>query len=79
MNWFGRMLIAIALLAVVGVGAWMFYSMQEPEPEPKSPSLLEQLIPQPTPTIYPSSSTVIRSVKRLSRGDRAGSSGLPVR
>ena len=67
MNWFGRVLIAIALLAVVGVGAWMFYSMQEPLLEQESPNLLEQLIPQPTPTIYPSSSTVIRSVQRLSR------------
>lgn len=69
MNTLGRVLLVLALLAIVGVGVWLISSLRTPAPAPTSDEvgLLEQFIPQPTPTIYPSSSTVIRSVQRLAR------------
>ncbi len=69
MNALGRALLVVALLAVVGVGVWLVASLRTPAqvPEADGGGLLGQLVPQPTPTIYPSSSTVIRSVQRLAR------------
>jgi len=69
MNALGRALLVVALLAVVGVGIWLVASLRTPAqtPDVDEGDLLEQLVPQPTPTIYPSSSTVIRSIQRLAR------------
>ena len=69
MNALGRVLLVAALLAIVGVGVWLIASLRTPAQtlEADDGNLLGQLIPQPTPTIYPSSSTVIRSVQRLAR------------
>jgi hypothetical protein len=69
LNTLGRVLLVLALLAIVAVGIWLVGSLRAPAsiPTPAEQGLLEQLIPQPTPTIYPSSSTVIRSVQRLAR------------
>ena len=69
MKTLGRVLLVLALLAVVAVGVWLIASRRAPAPIPASdePELGKQLVPQPTPTIYPSSSTVIRSVQRLAR------------
>ncbi len=78
MNALGRALLVVALLAVVGVGIWLVASLRTPAqtPDVDEGGLLEQLVPQPTPTIYPSSSTVIRSIQRLARsGDRLLSRG----
>lgn len=58
------LLLLIVLLLVAGLLA---YRMWGQPAAPEEPSLMERLVPQPTPTIYPSSNTVIRSVERLSR------------
>ena len=69
MNTFGRALLVLALIAIVAVGVWLIASLRSPAPDavPSEGGLWDQLVPQPTPTIYPSSSTVIRSVQRLAR------------
>jgi hypothetical protein len=69
MNTLGRVLLVVALLAIIGVGVWVIVKVRAPvsPTQPVEVGLLEQLVPQPTPTIYPSSSTVIRSVQRLAR------------
>jgi hypothetical protein len=61
---FGVILL-IGLLLLAGVLAYRTWG--QPAEEEDEPSLIERLVPAPTPTIYPSSNTVIRSVERLSR------------
>ena len=69
MKTLARVLLALAVLAVVAVGVWLIAARRAPAPVPASgePEPTKQLVPQPTPTIYPSSSTVIRSVQSLAR------------
>jgi len=64
-----RTLLLLVLLVVVALGAYWAMSPGGPLGEPKSTRL--PLIPLPTPTIYPSSVTVIKSVQRLSRLETA--------
>ncbi len=69
MKTLARVLLVLALLAVVAVGVWLIATRSAPAsiPATDEPRTLEPLVPQPTPTIYPSSSTVIRSVQSLAR------------
>ena len=69
MKTLARVLLALALLAVVAVGVWLIASRRAPAaiPPPGEQEAPTPLVPQPTPTIYPSSSTVIRSVQSLAR------------
>lgn len=67
----GKILLWLALLAIVALGTLLFLEMREGvfgflDRAPQLP-----LIPQPTPTIYPSAATVIHSVQRLSRLETA--------
>jgi hypothetical protein len=63
----GRVILSLAVIAVVGVGTWLILRVRVPLPEPSASAPVAPLIPQPTPTIYPSPSTIVRSVNRLSR------------
>ncbi len=60
----------LVLLGIVALGAFWLFSAGAP-----AGRILETtrrpLIPQPTPTIYPSAATVIKSVQRLSRLETA--------
>lgn len=66
----GRPLLWVALVTVlVIIGLVLRTRLNAPEEEPASG--LSALVPQPTPTIYPSSETVVRSIQRLSRMESA--------
>ena len=63
----GRVVLSLAVIAVVGVGTWLVLRMRVPLPDPGTALPVDRLIPEPTPTFYPSPTTVVRSVNRLSR------------
>jgi len=60
----------LVLVALVALGAYWAMAPGGPLGSPKA-SPLRDLVPLPTPTIYPSSVTVIKSVQRLSRLETA--------
>ncbi|MBN1248432.1 MAG: DUF4230 domain-containing protein [Anaerolineae bacterium] len=71
MDKLGRILLWLALISLVALGTLIVLELREGvfgliERGPQLP-----LIPQPTPTIYPSAATVIHSIQRLSRLETA--------
>ncbi len=64
-----NVLMWIGVIAVVVAGVWIFARSRKPS----SPVTLDPaaLLPQPTPTIYPSAATVIEGVQALSRLETA--------
>jgi len=59
----------VGVIAIIVVGVWLFVLSRS-----KSPKLdinPQQLLPQPTPTIYPSATTVIEGIQSLSRLETA--------
>ena len=67
MDKLGRVILSLAVIAIVGVGTWLVLRLRVPLPAPEAASPVSRLVPEPTPTIYPSPTTVVRSVNRLSR------------
>ncbi|MDF1513505.1 MAG: DUF4230 domain-containing protein [Anaerolineae bacterium] len=57
----------IALILVAIVGTWMFVRPRTGSSVSQSPDLLDHLFPELTPTIYPSSASIVHSVQTLSR------------
>jgi hypothetical protein len=56
----------IGLIIVAIIGTWMFVRPKDPL-STKEQGLLDNILPELTPTIYPSSASVIHSVQALSR------------
>lgn len=56
-----------ALIIVAIVGTWMFVRPRNEPPAPGLGNPLDRLLPELTPTIYPSSASLIHSVQTLSR------------
>ncbi len=69
MSRLGRLLMWIGMLAVCVVGIWLYIESRKESPKPVIDP--QQLLPQPTPTIYPSAATVIEGVQALSRLETA--------
>ena len=65
----GRLLIWVGIIAIAILGVWLF--VQSRHMTPKAVVDPKTLLPQPTPTIYPSAATVIESVQLLSRLETA--------
>lgn len=64
-----NILMWIGLIVVVVASVWIFARSRKPSsPEAIDP---QKLLPQPTPTIYPSAATVIEGVQALSRLETA--------
>lgn len=71
MDKFGRILLWLVLIAVIALGTLLILEMRDGvlglmDRAPQLP-----LLPEPTPTIYPSAATVIHSIQRLSRLETA--------
>lgn len=64
-----NVLMWIGIIAIVVAGVWIFARSRKPF----SPPVIDPaaLLPQPTPTIYPSAATVIEGVQALSRLETA--------
>jgi hypothetical protein len=67
MNENQRTIFWIALIIVAIIGTWMFVRPKNSASTNEGLAPLEKLLPDLTPTIYPSSSSVIHSVQALSR------------
>jgi hypothetical protein len=71
MEKFGRILLWLVLITIVALGTLLVLELRDGvlglvDRAPQLP-----LIPQPTPTIYPSAATVIHSIQRLNRLETA--------
>ncbi len=64
-----NVLMWIGIIAIIVAGAWIFSRSLKPS----SPVVIDPsaLLPQPTPTIYPSAATVIEGIQALSRLETA--------
>jgi len=64
-----NVLMWIGIIAIIVAGVWIFSRSRKPS----SPVVIDPsaLLPQPTPTIYPSAATVIEGVQALSRLETA--------
>lgn len=66
----GRVLIALFIIVLLIVGVWLLVRRLRPEPGIDLPPIRD-LIPQPTPTIYPDPVTIVHRVQDLSRLETA--------
>lgn len=67
MSKLGRVLMWVGAITIVIVGIWLFMLSRTPRVTLDP----QKLLPQPTPTIYPSAATVIEGVQALSRLETA--------
>lgn len=66
-----RVWLWLGLLAVALLGVWLIVEARARAVEERLDDARQSILPQPTPTIYPSAATIIESVQRLSRLETA--------
>ena len=71
MNRIGRTLAWVGFITLVIVGLWLFVQSRRKLPAVDLSEPINNLMPQVTPTIYPSSATVIEGIQTLSRLETA--------
>lgn len=62
-----RVVLLLLLIGASFLAGWITFRTVDEAAEEQARGLRDILLPQPTPTIYPSAATIIESVQRLSR------------